>query len=394
MGGAFIGVADDATAASWNPAGLIQLEKPEVSLVYSTMKRDQTYHSTLHPEINSSNSMDTDGINYAAIAYPFQALGRNMVFSLNYQRMYEMNKKVAFNYKWDLGGGSYKDDTIAFYQKGYLYALSPALAVQVRPAFSLGATLNFWRNNLGLNGWENTYRSSGTGNVLGNSFTDNVVWKMNSRFEGVNANLGALWNVTDAFAIGGVYKTPFDGKIKQEQYFYQSQVLGGTPTVSPPQETSNDLTMKMPASMGLGFQYRQSDTLTLALDLYRTQWSQFLIKDPSGNEINPLDGKPISDGRLMDTMQVRLGAEYLFIGNNSTIALRAGVFSDPEPSRDKEDKFYGMSLGTGYSTGKFAVDASYQYRQGKDVDGDIAYVQPKSVDITQHTVMLSGIYYY
>ena len=35
MGGAFIGVADDATAASWNPGGLIQLETPEVSAVVS-----------------------------------------------------------------------------------------------------------------------------------------------------------------------------------------------------------------------------------------------------------------------------------------------------------------------------------------------------------------------
>jgi hypothetical protein len=33
MGGAYIGVADDATAASWNPGGLIQLERPEVSIV-------------------------------------------------------------------------------------------------------------------------------------------------------------------------------------------------------------------------------------------------------------------------------------------------------------------------------------------------------------------------
>jgi hypothetical protein len=33
MGGAFIAVADDATAASWNPGGLIQLETPEVSVV-------------------------------------------------------------------------------------------------------------------------------------------------------------------------------------------------------------------------------------------------------------------------------------------------------------------------------------------------------------------------
>ena len=33
MGGAFIAIADDATAASWNPGGLTQLERPELSLV-------------------------------------------------------------------------------------------------------------------------------------------------------------------------------------------------------------------------------------------------------------------------------------------------------------------------------------------------------------------------
>jgi len=35
MGRAFIAVADDATAASWNPGGLTQLERPEISLVYN-----------------------------------------------------------------------------------------------------------------------------------------------------------------------------------------------------------------------------------------------------------------------------------------------------------------------------------------------------------------------
>jgi hypothetical protein len=35
MGGAFLARADDATAASWNPAGLSYLRLPEVSLVYS-----------------------------------------------------------------------------------------------------------------------------------------------------------------------------------------------------------------------------------------------------------------------------------------------------------------------------------------------------------------------
>ena len=44
MGGAFVGLADDGTAAYWNPAGLIQLEKPEVSLMYSALSLDRKYN--------------------------------------------------------------------------------------------------------------------------------------------------------------------------------------------------------------------------------------------------------------------------------------------------------------------------------------------------------------
>ena len=33
MGNAFIAVSDDGTAASWNPAGLSQLRRPELSVV-------------------------------------------------------------------------------------------------------------------------------------------------------------------------------------------------------------------------------------------------------------------------------------------------------------------------------------------------------------------------
>jgi hypothetical protein len=40
MGNAFIAVSDDGTAASWNPAGLSQLRKPELSLVHSASWRN------------------------------------------------------------------------------------------------------------------------------------------------------------------------------------------------------------------------------------------------------------------------------------------------------------------------------------------------------------------
>jgi hypothetical protein len=44
MGGAFVGLADDGTAAYWNPAGLIQLEKPEASVMYSALSLDRKYN--------------------------------------------------------------------------------------------------------------------------------------------------------------------------------------------------------------------------------------------------------------------------------------------------------------------------------------------------------------
>ena len=71
MGGAFIATADDATAASWNPAGLIQLEKPELSKVGAYLNRREEFSSDSHPEINNTGKVDDVNINYLSAAYPF-----------------------------------------------------------------------------------------------------------------------------------------------------------------------------------------------------------------------------------------------------------------------------------------------------------------------------------
>jgi long-subunit fatty acid transport protein len=393
MGGAFIGVADDATAASWNPAGLIQLEKPEISVVYSYFHRRQSYDSKSHPEIETANNMDSSGINYASVAYPFVLLKRNMTISLNYQRLFEMNKEVNVRYTWDILGDKLYDD-IKYSQEGFLYALSPAYAVQVTPQFSLGATLNFWGNYLGKNGWETSFRSFGTGMLAGAPVEMTINSKQTFSFEGINANFGFLWSFYPKFTLGGVFKTPFDADLRRETRFYQSQ---NWPTLNDFSDslstTREDLTMKMPMSYGLGLAYRHSDSLTIAFDIYRTDWSEFILVDEAGNELNPLDGRPIREGALKDTTQVRFGAEYLFIKEKYVIPVRVGLFYDPEPATESLDDFYGFSLGSGFSMGRIAFDASYQYRFGRNVSGDLPTVTD-SADIHQHTFMTSMIFYF
>ncbi|MBI4690852.1 MAG: outer membrane protein transport protein, partial [Nitrospirae bacterium] len=145
---------------------------------------------------------------------------------------------------------------------------------------------------------------------------------------------------------------------------------------------------------GLGLAYRHSDAWTISFDVYRTDWSRFSLIDSSGNETNPLYGAPLSDGRLEDTTQIRIGMEYLFIKDKYVIPVRFGMFYDPEPAKDSPDDYYGFSVGTGYSTQKFSLDAAYQYRTGRDVTGDVPGIEGSSADITQHSIMMSGIYYF
>src|SRR5512145_2631573 len=149
MGGAFIGVADDATAASWNPAGLVQLEKPEVSIVYSYFRHHQEYHPSNSPEITGGDTVDSHDVNYASIAYPFIAFDRNVVVSLNYQHLYDLNKKN--NFTQNLSG--FVVGRRSFSQSGKLYAFSPAMALQIVEGFYIGGTANIWESIFGRNGW-------------------------------------------------------------------------------------------------------------------------------------------------------------------------------------------------------------------------------------------------
>lgn len=396
MGGAFIGVADDATAASWNPAGLVQLEKPEMSVVYSYFGRSQSYSSAIHPEIGSTNEMDAGGINYASIAYPFELFKRNMIVSLNYQRLYDMNKDVNFNYTWDDVNGYDRNDDISFKQQGHLYALSPAMAVQISPAFYLGATLNFWGDYPGNNGWQSTQTSTKSGNSPSGAIIIKEMREKAVSFEGVNAHIGFLWNFYERLTLGGVYKTPFNAKLSSENRETASWSLPDTNYFfeADPVHTSERLTMQMPASYGLGLAYRHSDKWTLSLDVYRTDWSEFILKDSHGNRTNPITTKSVSEGRLKDTTQVRAGTEYLFIKDKYVIPVRFGLFYDPEPQTGHLDDYYGFSLGTGYARGKFAFDLAYQYRFGNNVSADIPNIEGGKVDVRQHTLMASVIYYF
>jgi hypothetical protein len=88
-----------------------------------------------------------------------------------------------------------------------------------------------------------------------------------------------------------------------------------------------------------------------------------------------------------------MGVEYLIIREKMVIPLRAGVFYDPQPSEKHPDDFFGFTLGTGITMKNMAIDWAYQFRYGGNVRGDSFGSVGIKEDVTQHSVLMSIIYY-
>ena len=96
MGGSFIAVADDATAASWNPGGLIQLERPEMSIVVAGFLRTEDLEFGVDPWASGHQTVKELRCNYMSAAYPFTLFGSNMIVSINYQNLYDLTREWNF----------------------------------------------------------------------------------------------------------------------------------------------------------------------------------------------------------------------------------------------------------------------------------------------------------
>ena len=196
VGGAFIAVGDDATAASWNPACLIQLEKPEASFVFTDEYRD----------IGGNKRNGVTDVNYLSWSFPFAVQDINMIISFNYQRLFDFyfnyDRALAprnippalqgymigpgtgspqlFNAQYDTyflsqhSEGS--NSSLTYNQKGALGAFTPAFAIQLLPQLSVGFTYNFWNT-----AWMgNSYRSHYQENISSYSRDDGgYAWDTN-----------------------------------------------------------------------------------------------------------------------------------------------------------------------------------------------------------------------
>jgi len=93
MGGAFFGVSDDPSAASWNPAGLTQLNKYQMGLTFNNNKYKTDFSDLTNSE---TSDMTKNLITFGSVILPFTLSGKNLVGSVTYQRISEVAGEHLF----------------------------------------------------------------------------------------------------------------------------------------------------------------------------------------------------------------------------------------------------------------------------------------------------------
>jgi len=397
LGGAFIGVADDATAVTFNPAGLAQMVKPEMSFVGQGFNRRGAFQDaqtisgrrTLLVDDSLVSSTRFDPLLLSGTV-PLRVGGRTLAIQLSVQRLIplrEGNSRAMQERPQDGSAPVQLHQSID--QTGQIDLYSFATAYEVSQRILLGLSVNYWRGDWNL-GSSSTSESAGS--------TSFVHYTQSNHLEGSNFTVGLLWR-WETWSLGINRSTAFHG-----DYTYSASYLtSATPRITAPPYTTG---LHWPSTTGVGLAYRPADGWLLALDLVRTPWSE--ARYMSGREnLNGLNFFDMSKGnRTPDATQFHLGVERILLApSGNVVPLRFGYSREPQPVTDRvtgqQRVMQGLSAGSGLKRGRFTFDAAYRYGWGRrqasqflDADQLLTNSHAKSLgkeNITEHRLDFSFI---
>lgn len=432
QGGAFIAVADDATAASWNPAGLIQLEKPEASIVGAYLLNDQDFSIGADSVGLGDRLGDEDvgrwDVNFMSAAYPFRFLKKNFVAALNYHQIMDFHADLSLDQ-------SINDPTepplifnqqLDFKSSGGIGALSPGIAALLLPKLTFGLTVNIFDDEFfNSHGWTESISASGEGDLSGTGLSTLFSQKTSSRdYHGANVSLGILWDIWEKedklLTFGAVFHTPYTARFDQITKGFSQTTFEGQEPQSFSFDQKSRIKMDWPMSIGIGLGFRHTDALSFSFDVTWTDWSEWVQKTKAstinGDSVNmpPVNARPIGGGSehddIDDTYAARFGTEYLIFMEKKVAAFRGGLFYEPRPSigtpsesdengdpidftGDPTD-VWGFSLGAGVTTKRFSLDAAYQFRYVRDMEGRDLGLPGTELDTTENLFITSLIVYF
>jgi hypothetical protein len=322
MGGTFVGIADDATAAASNPAGLIILTKPETS-VHGRF----TSFSTLTEAGYTSPSTSKASLSYASVVVPFKPVS----LSVYYQQVsnFDIDRQFSGDVLFQSQTDSTRLEPTPFASRSHIDILVEDLGLsaglKLGRRLSVGATVA--RRRLKLTYLENTLVSS-------RGFTDEAS-ATEQTDDGIVFNAGVLLNPNGRVSLGLVFKRGGEFEIPYV-VDYDGSLRG--PISCPLPGTCTGGALRIPDTWGIGVGFRPSSRWLFAADAALVRYSQL---SPTVFRFIPYDIYPPQTTALPptefdDIVQLNAGFERIFPGRQGhpTVGLRGGIYHRPNFNRN------------------------------------------------------------
>lgn len=289
MGSAFVGRADDATASYANPAGLVQLSRPEVSVEI----RNQSFPGgggfpTSTPEgLVPAEAVDgrATGVSFLSYVYPYKrwtlALYRYQLADYDIRRKGQGGTEVA------------------------LFGHGLAGAYRFDNGLAVGAVLLRYQASLDRTEPCRTLEGPCEGTRRDRLDAGDVA-----------ANLGLLWQLGPRWSVGAVFR--------QGPTFEVTKVQPSP--ADPATEDTSRYALRIPDVIGVGVGVRPTSRLVLNLDWVRVRHSQTIA---AGDPTIVLGSARLGEVRLDDIDEVHVGLEYSFWNLRGAPALRIGAWREP-----------------------------------------------------------------
>ncbi len=372
MGGAFIAVADDATAASWNPAGLAQMTSSEFSLVYDAYKGDITWED--YEEVNYSNGWkgtyesvkDEGEMDYSSLAFfsysmPIDFKGKNFVWQISYANLAsppDFENDYHYRENWYYYGEHvYTADVEGVWKSsgsGAFKTLTLSFSSQIVSNLNLGISLNYLKTNYK----EKFEDEANFSNSLGETgyYFDESTKKYD--FDDFYFDFGLLYKA-EKFSFGAVYHSGF--KAKGDIYWSYEDIN------TPYNEGKDKIELKWPSGYGFGLAFHPLKSLTLALDYSKSNWKDGEIKFSDGESTYfPY----LYYDRQFNTTSIRFGLEYVILFGEKAVPIRFGYFQEDRIAAwfvgGDKPKVDGFTIGSGITFKNFQLDFAYVMTKGEE----------------------------
>lgn len=336
LAGAFVALADDATAVYANPAGLVRLKKMEISLEmrywdYTTPFTEGGRVSgtptgillDTTPGLRTGEDLEsTLGVSFFSFVYP----SKRCSFAVYRHLTVDFEKSTATQGLFSavppggpiFGQERWEDASTTSDLEIVNYGVSGAFKISDR--LSVGAGVSLYSGDLADHAalfgplpatlpqgpyGPNLYLPEAIA-VERDRTIEDTAWAFNA---------GLLWQFSEQWSVGTVYRGA-------PTFHLNEELRSGPVYPGPAFVDENSVELEFPDVFGLAFGFQSSGgTTTLSIEWDRVRYSNF-VKDPGIATTTTLE----------DGDEYRLGFEYVFVNNRPVVGLRAGVWRDPDHS--------------------------------------------------------------